>query len=83
VCLAAALHVDIAIPNFGLQEYMRHTPETDAVFPHGYWFEDGYLFPSEEPGLGVDINEELAAQYPYRPASLPVNRLEDGTMHDW
>jgi len=83
VCLAAALHVDIAIPNFGLQEYMRHTPETDAVFPHGYWFEDGYLFPSEEPGLGVDINEELAAQYPYKPASLPVNRLEDGTMHDW
>jgi mannonate dehydratase len=83
VCMAAALHVDIAIPNFGLQEYMRHTEQTDAVFPHGYWFEDGYLHPSEEPGLGVDIDEELAAQYPYRPASLPVNRLEDGTMHDW
>jgi mannonate dehydratase len=83
VCMAAALQLDIAIPNFGLQEYMRHTPETDAVFPHGYRFEAGYLHPSEEPGLGVDIDEELAAQYPYRPASLPVNRLEDGTMHDW
>jgi mannonate dehydratase len=83
VCMAAALHVDISIPNFGLQEYMRHTPETDAVFPHTYRFEGGYLFPSEEPGLGVDIDEELAATYPYRPASLPVNRLEDGTMHDW
>jgi mannonate dehydratase len=83
VCMAAALHVDIAIPNFGLQEYMRHTAETDAVFPHGYRFEDGYLLPSEAPGLGVDIDEELAARYPYRPASLPVNRLEDGTMHDW
>ena len=83
VCLAAALHVDIAIPNFGLQEYMRHTDETDAVFPHGYRFADGYLHPSEEPGLGVDIDEVLAAQYPYQPASLPVNRLEDGTMHDW
>ncbi|MEV0901718.1 D-mannonate dehydratase ManD [Actinoplanes sp. NPDC049802] len=83
VCMAAALHLDLAIPNFGLQEYMRHTEATDAVFPHGYHFEGGYLHPSEEPGLGVDIDEELAARYPYRPASLPVNRLEDGTMHSW
>jgi mannonate dehydratase len=83
ICMAAALHVDVAIPNFGLQEYMRHTPETDRVFPHGYWFEGGYLHPSEEPGLGVDIDEELAAEYPYRPAQLPVNRLRDGTMHNW
>jgi mannonate dehydratase len=83
VCMAAALHLDISIPNFGLQEYMRHTEETDAVFPHGYRFADGYLHPSEEPGLGVDIDEELAAAFPYRPASLPVNRLEDGTLHSW
>jgi mannonate dehydratase len=62
---------------------MRHTPETDAVFPHGYRFDNGYLYPSETPGLGVDIDEELAARYPYRSASLPVNRLEDGTMHNW
>jgi mannonate dehydratase len=83
VCMAAALHVDISIPNFGLQEYMPHTAETDAVFPHSYRFADGYLHPSEEPGLGVDIDEDLAARYPYRPAALPVNRLEDGTMHSW
>ncbi|BEL02957.1 D-galactonate dehydratase family protein [Actinoplanes sichuanensis] len=83
VCMAAALHLDVAIPNFGLQEYMRHTEATDAVFPHGYHFADGYLHPSEEPGLGVDIDEGLAAQYPYRPAALPVNRLEDGTLHNW
>ncbi|GLW10895.1 D-mannonate dehydratase CC2812 [Microtetraspora sp. NBRC 13810] len=83
VCMAAALHLDVSIPNFGLQEYMRHTPETDAVFPHGYHFEDGYLHPSEEPGLGVDIDEELAAAYPYKPAYLPVSRLMDGTVHSW
>jgi mannonate dehydratase len=83
VCLAAALHVDLSIPNFGLQEYMPHSAETDAVFPHTYRFADGYLHPSEEPGLGVDINEELAARYPYRAAALPVNRLEDGTLHSW
>jgi mannonate dehydratase len=83
VCLAAALHLDLAIPNFGLQEYMRHTEETDRVFPHAYQFADGYLHPGEEPGLGVDIDEELAARYPYRPAYLPVNRLADGTIHSW
>ncbi|MFI5896699.1 D-mannonate dehydratase ManD [Actinoplanes sp. NPDC051513] len=83
VCMSAALHLDLAIPNFGLQEYMPHAPATDEVFPHGYRYADGYLHPSEEPGLGVDIDESLAAKYPYRPASLPVNRLEDGTLHDW
>jgi mannonate dehydratase len=83
VCMAAALHVDISIPNFGLQEYMRHTAQTDEMFPHGYHFADGFLHPSETPGLGVDIDEELAARYSYRPAALPVNRLEDGTMHSW
>src|SRR4051812_15199022 len=42
VCMSAALHLDISIPNFGLQEYMRHTETTDAVFPHGYRYADGY-----------------------------------------
>ncbi|MBM0225004.1 MULTISPECIES: D-mannonate dehydratase ManD [Micromonospora] len=83
VCMAAALQLDIAIPNFGLQEYMRHTDQTDQVFPHDYHFEGGYLHPSEAPGLGVDIDEEAAARYPYSPAYLPVNRLEDGTVHPW
>ncbi|MEV4483190.1 D-mannonate dehydratase ManD [Micromonospora coxensis] len=83
VCMAAALHLDIAIPNFGLQEYMRHTDLTDEVFPHGYRFADGYLHPAETPGLGVDIDEQAAAEYPYSPAYLPVNRLADGTVHPW
>jgi mannonate dehydratase len=62
---------------------MRHTPETDAVFPHAYSFKDGMLHPGEQPGLGVDIDEALAEQYPYKRAYLPVNRLEDGTMYNW
>jgi mannonate dehydratase len=83
VCMAAALQLDITIPNFGLQEYMPHSAETDAVFPHAYWYEDGYLHPGDQPGLGIDIDEELAAQYPYQPAALPINRLQDGTLHSW
>ena len=83
VCMGAALHFDISVPNFGIQEYMRHTPETDAVFPHAYSFERGYLYPGEAPGHGVDIDEALAAKYPYDPAYLPVARLEDGTLWSW
>ena len=83
VSMAAALHFGLSIPNFGVQEYMRHTAETDAVFPHAYRFDSGMMHPGEAPGLGVDIDEALAEAYPYRRAFLPVNRLEDGTMHDW
>jgi mannonate dehydratase len=83
VTMAAALHFDLSVPNFGIQEYMHHSKETDAVFPHGYRFADGMLHPGDAPGLGVDIDETLAAKYPYARAYLPVNRLEDGSMHDW
>ena len=83
VAMAAALHFDLSIPNFGIQEYMRHTPETDAVFPHAYNFVDGMMHPGDAPGLGADIDETLAAQHPYRRACLPVNRLEDGSMFNW
>lgn len=81
--MGAALHFDLSIPNFGIQEYMRHTKETDEVFPHDYTFKDGYLHPGETPGHGVDIDEKLAAKYPYKRAYLPVNRLEDGSMYNW
>jgi mannonate dehydratase len=83
VTMAAALHFDLSIPNFGMQEYMRHSAETDAVFPHAYRFENGMLHPGDAPGLGVDLDEDQAARYPYRRAYLPVNRLEDGTMFNW
>ncbi|WGL18357.1 D-galactonate dehydratase family protein [Microbulbifer bruguierae] len=83
VTMAAALHFGLSIPNFGIQEYMHHTDETNAVFPHSYTFSDGYLHPGEKSGLGVDIDEEAAKDFPYQRAFLPVNRLEDGGMHDW
>lgn len=81
--MGAALHFDLWVPNLGIQEHMAHAPETDAVFPHAYTFRDGYMHPGETPGHGVEIDEALAAKYPYDPAYLPVARLEDGTLADW
>lgn len=83
VCMAAALHFDLSVHNFGIQEYMRHNAETDKVFPHSYSYEAGLMHPGEAPGLGVDIDEALAAKYPYHRAYLPINRKLDGTMHSW
>jgi mannonate dehydratase len=83
VTMAAALHFDIAINNFGIQEHMPHNRQTDEVFPHGYRFEGGYMYPSEAPGLGVEIDEALAAKFPYQRAYLPINRKLDGTLFDW
>ena len=46
-------------------------------------FRDGYLHPGDAPGIGVQLDEQAAASFPYEPAYLPVSRLQDGTMHDW
>ncbi|MGQ1797399.1 D-mannonate dehydratase ManD [Kocuria oceani] len=83
VSLAAALHVDLSIPNFGIQEYMGHREQAREVFLTSYTFDDGYMHPGEAPGLGVEFDEEAAAAYPYDPKYLPVNRRLDGTVHDW
>ncbi|AQU65274.1 D-mannonate dehydratase ManD [Streptomyces niveus] len=83
VSMAAAVHVDIAVPNFGIQEYMGHPEETAEVFRSGVTFADGMLHPSREPGLGVTYDEKAAERFPYRARYLPVARRLDGSVHDW
>lgn len=83
VNLAAALHFNTAINNFGIQEYMPHQDIVNEVFSTNYNFRDGSLYIDDKPGTGVDIDEEKAAKFPYQMASLPVNRKTDGTMFYW
>jgi mannonate dehydratase len=83
VAMAAALHVDLSIPNFGVQEYMGHTGPHAEVFRTSYTYADGHMHPGNAPGLGVEFDEEAAARHPYDPKYLPVNRRLDGTVHDW
>jgi mannonate dehydratase len=83
VTMGAALHFDTWVPNFGIQEFMRHSPETLEVFPQAYRFENGFMTPGDAPGHGVDIDEALALKYPYEAKQLPIARLEDGTMWNW
>jgi mannonate dehydratase len=83
VTMGAALHFDTWVPNFGIQEYMQHSEQTLQVFPHDYTWQDGRLHCGEAPGHGVEIDEPLAARFPYAPKQLPIARLEDGGMWDW
>ncbi|MGN9821224.1 D-mannonate dehydratase ManD [Streptomyces sp. SD11] len=83
VSMAAAVHLDIAVPNFGIQEYMGHPDETAEVFRTGVTLADGMLHPSDEPGLGVEYDEKAAERFPYQRRYLPVARRLDGSVHDW
>jgi mannonate dehydratase len=53
------------------------------VFRTSYRFTDGLLHPGETPGMGVELDDDAAAGFLYQAAYLPINRLRDGTMHDW
>ncbi|MFJ3958185.1 D-mannonate dehydratase ManD [Arthrobacter sp. NPDC090010] len=84
VGFAAQCHVGLAIHNYGIQEFMLHSDATNTVFEQTLEFRGGLIrLDPEAPGLGVTLNEEAAAAYPYQQAYLPYNRLADGTVHDW
>jgi mannonate dehydratase len=80
---AASVHVDISIPNFGVQEMVFFPDVTREVLPGGPAFKDGYMNVDDTPGLGTDVDEERAKKYPYRRAYLPTARRKDGSVQDW
>lgn len=83
VNLAASIHFNMAVNNFGIQEYMPHQELVNEVFKINYNFNKGFLEIDDTPGIGVDIDEKAADKYPYQMARLPVNRKNDGTMFNW
>ena len=78
---AAHCHIDLAIWNFGVQESVDFSDKLIEVFPGSPELKKGYLFVNEAPGLGVDINETLAAKYPINnKAGRWTIRRRDGTI---
>ena len=63
---AANLMLDLNSINFGIQEHAIFGDNTKEVFPGCPEVKDGYMWPNEFPGLGIDINEELAAKFPFK-----------------
>ncbi len=78
---AANLQLDLWHPNFGIQEWYRPSELDYEIFPGLPVIEDGYLYPNGQPGLGIDIDEELAAKYPCQDIveEWTQTRLPDGS----
>jgi len=78
---AANVHLDISCPNFGIQEWSGFSEAERDVFPGCPEVRNGYVYVSDKPGLGVDIDENLAAKYPC-PEGYPdwtLTRNPDGS----
>ncbi len=69
---AANLHLDLIIPNFGVQEFSAFNEATQEIFSGCPTVRKGYAYVNEAPGWGVDINEAAAAKYPIESAERPA-----------
>jgi mannonate dehydratase len=78
---AANLHLDLSSPNFGVQEWSGFSERVQEVFPGCPEVRGGYMYPNDKPGLGIDINEQLAAKCPCTegPPTWTLTRIPDGT----
>ncbi|MFW5737589.1 MAG: enolase C-terminal domain-like protein [Spirochaetota bacterium] len=61
---AANVHLDFAVPNFGIQEMYEPTPIMGEIFPGVLQVVDGAVRPPDGPGLGIDFVEERARDFP-------------------
>jgi len=80
---AANAHLDLAVPNFGIQERIIFGDIVEEVFPGCPQIRNGAMYVNEAPGLGIDINEKLAAKYPLPEDSGnfgPKRRREGGIV---
>jgi mannonate dehydratase len=76
------MHLDLACYNFGIQEENRFSDRLKEVFPGCPEIQGGYMYANDLPGLGIDINEQLAAKYPYKSPgrNRGTDRRLDGTI---
>lgn len=82
---AANVHLDLACPNFGIQEAREFNQAEQDVFPGCPTLKNGYYHANDKPGFGIDFNEALAAKFPIRDEpSFDMNwgnvRRRDGTI---
>lgn len=80
---AADIHLDVSTSNFGIQEWASFKQASLDVFPGCPELRKGYVYPNDKPGLGIDIDEDLAKKFPCS-EKLPqwTNcRRPDGTLN--
>jgi L-alanine-DL-glutamate epimerase-like enolase superfamily enzyme len=84
VCAAACLHIDAAVPNFGIQEAIVQPAAMQEIFPVQPEVHQGHFEISDRPGLGLEFDEAAALRYATdRLTELPHLRRADGSVADW
>ena len=83
VSTAAMMHLNLSIPNCAVQEHNPPHGVINDIISYDWYIERGYIRSGGSPGLGVDINEELARKHPHSPQEPPHLRREDGAVQDW
>ncbi|MEI7930323.1 MAG: galactonate dehydratase [Actinomycetes bacterium] len=78
------VHLGLTIPNFLIQEVMRSdVPWRNEVFKGVPEIKDGFIYPPTAPGIGLDIDEVLAAKYPFQAVTPTQWFHQDGSVADW
>ncbi|HVA02007.1 MAG TPA: enolase C-terminal domain-like protein [Terriglobia bacterium] len=62
----AQLHLDLASTNFGIQEGGIIQGLEAEIFKGCATYKDGYLYASDAPGWGIEVDEQLASKHPFR-----------------
>lgn len=79
--MAAQIHLDLNVHNFGIQEFAGFIDEEEEVFPGCPQVKNGYVYVNDAPGFGVEFDEKAAEKYPpvEMDHSWMFSRLPDGT----
>jgi galactonate dehydratase len=84
VATAVNVHLALCTPNFLIQESIRADVSwRQQLVVEPLEFRDGYVLPPSRPGLGIEIDEDVAAAHPFRQEVLMPWFHEDGSVADW
>jgi 2-dehydro-3-deoxyphosphogalactonate aldolase len=71
---AANIQLATCSPNFLIQEsILDWTGFHSEILKKPIQWQDGYIIPPTEPGLGVELNEEVALKHPYTGTALHLD----------
>jgi 2-dehydro-3-deoxyphosphogalactonate aldolase len=74
---AANIQIDTCSPNFLIQESIKTWGGFHAeILKEPIKWEEGYIIPPTRPGLGVELNEAVAAEHPYTGKGLHLEMLD-------